>query len=486
MKGKKHILFSLILVFSIMTSFSDAVFSRPDENMDDLLQGFENDPESDDEMEKLLEGFEDEADRTVQKITEPKEHDGKPKKSQKEFPAWDLTGDVSLTGIYNFAHESPDSGQTDWRGLSMLRSEIELQLEGKLTDDWQAEISVRAFYDSIYALRGKSDYTRQVLDEYEDEIELEDTFIQGRLARFLDTKIGRQIVAWGTLDNVRVTDILNPMDLRVPGLTDIDDLRLPVTMIKLDYYPGNWNLSGMVIPEIRFNKMPVYDSDFFPSPVPWPREKTPDDGLRHAEYAAALTGIFSGWDMAFYWANVYNDQPYIKKIEWILRHTRIHLVGTAFNRAMGNWLIKGEAAWLNNLKYANTPGKSHERVDLGCGIEYSGFSEATISLEAANRYIRGYRDELKNVPDEKRRNEFQWALRFSRDYWNDTLAFTLLASTFGVKADDGAFERLEVEYDISDALSIRGGVVLYQSGDKGAFKDVGDNDRLFTALEYSF
>ena len=37
------------------------------------------------------------------------------------------------------------------------------------------------------------------------------------------------------LDNLRVTDVLNPMDLRVPGLTDIDDLRLPVTMIKLDY-----------------------------------------------------------------------------------------------------------------------------------------------------------------------------------------------------------------------------------------------------------
>ena len=69
---------------------------------------------------------------------------------------------------------------------------------------------------------------------------------------------------------------------------------------------------------------------------------------------------------------------------------------------------------------------------------------------------------------------------------NDTLTLTLLASTFGIKADDGAFQRLEAEYDISDAVSIRGGVVFYQSGDKGLYQDVDANDRLFAVLKYSF
>ena len=66
------------------------------------------------------------------------------------------------------------------------------------------------------------------------------------------------------------------------------------------------------------------------------------------------------------------------------------------------------------------------------------------------------------------------------------LTLTLLASTFGVKADDGAFERLEAEYDITDAVTVRGGGVFYQAGDRGWFRDVDGNDRLFMVLTYHF
>ena len=69
---------------------------------------------------------------------------------------------------------------------------------------------------------------------------------------------------------------------------------------------------------------------------------------------------------------------------------------------------------------------------------------------------------------------------------NDTLTFSLLVSTFGIKADDGAFERLDAEYDITDAVSVRGGVVFYQSGEKGIFKGISANDRLFFEVKYSF
>jgi hypothetical protein len=73
-----------------------------------------------------------------------------------------------------------------------------------------------------------------------------------------------------------------------------------------------------------------------------------------------------------------------------------------------------------------------------------------------------------------------------KNYLNDTLTLTLLASTFGIKADDGASQRLDAEYDVTDAISIRGRVVFYQSGDKGKLKNIGDNDRLFLEFRYSF
>ena len=119
-------------------------------------------------------------------------------------------------------------------------------------------------------------------------------------------------------------------------------------------------------------------------------------------------------------------------------------------------------------------------------MEYSGFRETIISLEAANRHIFDYDPLLERPGDEVDENEFQWAFRFVRDFMHDTLTLYAVASTFGVKADDGAFERLALEYDITDAIAVMGGVVFYQSGDKGRFKNVSQNDRLFLDLRYSF
>jgi len=109
-----------------------------------------------------------------------------------------------------------------------------------------------------------------------------------------------------------------------------------------------------------------------------------------------------------------------------------------------------------------------------------------LNLEVANRHINGFNKELKLPPEELLENEFQWVARITKNFINDTLTLTLLASTFGIKADDGAFQRLGAEYDVTDAISVRGGVVFYQPGDQGKFKNVGDNDRFFLELKYSF
>jgi len=497
----------VIALFSIIT-FGTFLYhldvtlaqNKNQRNIDDTAQNFEKEAKTPDDLHDLMEGFDDEA----------TEDEASPRKETDEFlegfdeeivdemieeevmeekpSTWDLDGELRFITTYNFSSDATPP----WSGFTMLRPELELTLKKKFSDNWQGQISGRGFYDFIYVLRGRDEYTREVLEAYEKELELKDTFVQGSLTASLDTKIGRQVVVWGTLDNLRVTDVLNPLDLRVPGLTDIDDLRLPVTMIKLDFYFGDWDLSGMVIPEIRFSKLPVFGSDFFPLPVPAPPEDIPDDGFQNAEYAAALIGTFSGWDLAFYGAYIYDDQTYAEQVspgsppQLVRKHARIVMLGTASNLAVGNWLFKAEAAWLDGLKYTNTPGVEYSRLDLGGGLEYTGFHETTISLEAANRHIFEYNDLLKLPPDEIDENEFQWALRVMQDYLNDTLTFSLLVSTFGIKADDGAFERLDAEYDITDAVSVRGGVVFYQSGKKGIFKGISDSDRLFFEVKYNF
>jgi len=472
-------LFSFAILFFCLI----ALPSRAEEadQIDDIIRGFDDElTESSSEpaeMIGILDGFDDDAADEAHRV-----------QAAEEPSALALNGEAALTSTYSFHNDAA----SPWRNLTMLRSELDVTVKYEFSDKWRAQISTRGFYDLSYSLNSRAEYTAQVLDAYKHEVELRDTFVEGRLTDHLDIKIGRQIVVWGFLDHLSVTDAASRLDTRFPGLADMEDLRLPVAMGRIDYYFDHWHLTGLFIAEMRLGKMPVFGSDFLPASSPLPPEIVPDDGLEEAQYAVSLTGVFSGWDMALYWADTISDQTYIEPVslvspaQLVRKHPRIDMTGAATNVARGDWLLKGEAAWFDGLKYTNAPGTEFSRTDLGIGAEYAGFTNTTLSLEAAFRHIADYDPRLKMAPDETHENTFQWALRIHREFLNDTLALSLLVTAFGANAEEGAFERLDLEYDITDGMSIRAGILLYQSGNTGRLKNIGANDRLFAVLKYAF
>jgi len=119
-------------------------------------------------------------------------------------------------------------------------------------------------------------------------------------------------------------------------------------------------------------------------------------------------------------------------------------------------------------------------------VEYSGFTDTTITLEMVNRHLFNFDPRMENDPDRAEEDDFQSVLRFTRDFRNETIELTILAAILGLTAENGAFERVSLKYDLTDDWSITGGVVLYQSGDNPMFSDIGNNDRLFFEIKYSF
>lgn len=446
--------------------------------LDDALSGFEEPPSSD--LDSALDGFEEEPASS--------DSDVETDKPSQILPSWvTLSGSLSLAGSLNFSHDSPDPGQTDHRGLSRLKAAGDLTSDLRFSRSWQGRLEVKGFYDLAYDLKGRDEFTSQVLDDYVKELEIGEAWLQGSLLPNLDIKTGRQIVVWGKSDNIRVTDILNPLDNREPGLVDIRDLRLPVTMTKVDYYIGDWNLAGIVIHENRFNKEPVFGNDFYMYPLPAPHHDKPDTAWRNQEFALAVNGIFSGWDISLYGARVFDDMAHLELTATgpVRRHSRIGMAGLAANAAIGSWLFKGEAAWLDGIEYSIPVGEK-SRLDLLVGAEYTGINETVLSLEIANRHILAYDDRLEEAPVYVQENETQVVLRASKDFFHDTLTLTGLVSLFVLSDNDGAFERFTAEYELTQNLTLTSGLILYQSGDKAAFRNIGDNDRLFCELRYHF
>ncbi len=438
--------------------------------LDEALQGFDDDTMQSREVESALDGFDD-APATPSSVT-----------TTVAEKSWRLGGAVTLGAAYNYEHEAPATDQADYRGFSRLRAKLNLEHDADLSASWRSHLSGYGYYDLAYQLNGRDDYSDEVLDEYVSEIELGEAWLQGKINKQTDIKLGRQIVVWGKSDNIRITDLINPMDNREPGMVDIEDLRLPLAMARIDYYVGDWGITALAIPEIRFNKLPPLGSDFYPLPLAMPDEAIPGG----AEYGLAANGIFSGWDLSLYWAQLYDDNAHtvITANGPELQHSRLTMVGSAANVAIDNWLLKGELAHLTGLVYSALPNDEFRRSDTLLGVEYSGFRDTSLSLEIANRHLHDYDAQL--LTSGVIEDEWQTALRYSGDFMHARLHLLAVISAFGEKWDEGGFSRYSAAYDIADGLSITGGVVSYQSGDKFPFGSYGDNDRLFIDLKYSF
>ena len=427
--------------------------------------------------EDVLQGFDESPDRgapPVDALADP-------------GAGWRFSGEVGFSGSYNFAHRAPPPAGTDYRGLSRLRTRLDLELEGDVTPGWRLHLALNGDYDAVYRLHGRQHYEPELLDASESEVEVGEAWLQGSPAPAFDLKIGRQILVWGKSDNLRVTDVLNPLDLREPGIVDIEDLRLPVTMAKLDYYAGDWGFSAVAIPEVRFSKTPPYGSDFYQGGAAAPPpERIPADGVARMQYALAANGIFSGWDLSLYWADIYQDPGYLDYAGGLpeLRHGRVRMAGAATNIAAGNWLLKGEFAHFSGLGLNGLSGVRRDRDDMLLGVEYSGFGDTTLSAERVLRRLSGFDEDLAAAG--YARNQWQTALRYQGEFLHARLKLTGLATFYGEALDEGGFVRLSGDYELAEAQILTLGVIFYQPGDAPPVLGIGDNDRLFAGYSFSF
>ncbi|MCB4755006.1 MAG: DUF1302 domain-containing protein, partial [Sulfurovum sp.] len=151
---------------------------------------------------------------------------------EKDPSDYGLSGEIKQQVAY--LTSSKNSNRKDF---SSLRKTFFLDYEYKFSNDLKLKINERYFYDWVYDI-SHIYFTPEEKYFLYSEAELFDAYLEGSVSNSLDFKIGRQVVVWGRSDTIRITDVLNPIDNRQPGMVDIKDLRLPTVMVKLDYYVG--------------------------------------------------------------------------------------------------------------------------------------------------------------------------------------------------------------------------------------------------------
>jgi len=391
-----------------------------------------------------------------------------------------LTGKVTKQITYALYNDKPHEN------VSSLKISLFLDYEHKFENGWRVKTNAKAYYDAMYDIRGTEKFSKQEIDELKSEVELYDAYVEGSITDSLDMKLGRQVVIWGRSDTLRVTDILNPLDNRRPGMVDIEDLRLPVAMAKFDYFIGDWRVTPIAILEQRFSKNPPFGSVFNPLPMVAPSNESYSD----VTYALSVGGEFSGWDVNFYAAQVRNDEgqlilPTASQPSPIIAHDKIEMYGTALNVLTGSWLFKTELAYFDGLKFSTTGDKEFSRTDLLLGLEYNGIADTLISYDIVTRNMSEYDSRFISEAIPLKKHDYQHAFRVTSDFMNATLTANYLISLYGEKLDEGGFQRAWVKYELMDGLNMNVGVVDYIGGST-IFDTVKDNDMVFADISYSF
>ncbi len=461
---------------------------------DDLLGGFDDDePAADDD---LLGGFDDDegASRSARR----------PRRNPLRGEHYTITGSVSTETHVNlidhsvgpFGRDGDPPEATSYSDFSRFRTRINLQLDLDLPFDWQLRAAGFGWWDWFYMIRGQDQFTPEVLRQYQGDSDTLDFWVRGRLFDRLDVKIGRQVVNWGRSESLRVLDVLNPLDSRVPGIADIEDLRRAVSMARFDTSFRNWDLTVVAIPEIRRPQLPVIGSDFFP-PLPPGAESIEIVTERPAswenwETGVHLRGIFQGWDVSFQFAYFFDDFAVLEDTDITdlplqLVYSRLWQLGTGANYTIGSWLVKGEFAYTDGLIFTDQPD-TKSRLDLLVGVEYFGFRDTTIALEALYSYTLDFpavpsAGQLGAIPLE---HDVQGALRISRTFLRERLDTNFLALLVRGFEDVGGIFRVDASYDLRDALVLSTGFVFYLPGDRPPLDAYGENHRWFVELRYSF
>lgn len=480
---------NLLSVFSIIALLSFHAYA---DDVDEAMGGFDDSPvtvtQEKSAEDTLLDGFDD----VSVTITDDKKNEdnefldgfddtavsNNEMNDETSTLVSGFTGKLTEQIAYSLYNDKPHDN------ISSLKSSLLLDYEYKFENGFKFKVNMKAYYDAIYDIKGSEEFSQDELNELRSEVELFDVYIEGKITDIFDMKLGRQVVVWGRSDTIRVTDVLNSLDNRRPGMVDIEDLRLPVTMAKFDYFIGDWRVTPIAILEQRFSKKPPYGSVFYPAPFATPDDKDYSD----VTYALSVGGEFTGWDINFYAARIHDDEGHavdvftpIARIE----HDKVNMFGTALNFLTGSWLFKTEFAYFDGLKYSTTDDKEFTRSDLLLGFEYKGIADTLISYDMVYRDIGEYDERLLNELNPLNKQSYQHAFRVSSDFMNASLTANYLLSLNGEKLDEGGFQRAWIKYELGEGINTNFGVVDYIGGSL-IFDEIKDNDMVFVDISYSF
>jgi len=411
---------------------------------------------------------------------------------------------------------------------------------GKEKDEYEValirqRLHLESFYESFYFnARFEIDILSDMPWEKENiELQIGKAYFDVNLGDFI-FRVGQQTVGWGkSVSGIFGVDMINPIDYRQFLLNDINELKIPVPMMKAEWHYKKVGFEALWIPIYIPNKYVKFGSIWYRNPLDMiPSGNSgftpninindteyPDNNLKNSQAAAKFSANFLGIDMDLFYEYLFNHNPVMKKtisnvsmtnsptIEINPKYEKMQAGGISLETPIWDFIFKADGLFMYNnyYNYPFEPGlidltdptslanlqnnvneynanegliKKHS-IRYLAGVDYTYGSPLMLSVNYLQDIILDYD---KRIVNDQYTNML---ISFARSMWlKDTLSFEpWLMWDINNKA---TIVRFFVSYKLEDALNIIIGAEFFNGAKDSNFGYFSKNDLIELKFKYSF
>lgn len=309
-----------------------------------------------------------------------------------------------------------------------------------------------------------------------------------------DIRFGQQFIFWGMADWVNPTDLINPWDYaNMSG--EIEDYRLPVMALSVQWYFGDLTFQVVLIP------------GFAPAVMPLPPGAIiyyPQLDYDEPQLGFCATSYLGNIDFSLYYFNGYDNMPSIRSgldlsvmppvPVFKVNYHPLQMFGFDFVRPSGSWNIKGEAAYIKtDDEGGNDVFITNSNIQAVLGVDYIWSKDLSLNLQYINQTLLDYKYTTEQAMIENLSltnymtapEEFSHSLSTMISWSPFNYVSGQLVGVYNLQASD-SFSMAFLSWEMADATHLTVGAILFQGNENTTYGRMDDADKIFIELKRSF
>jgi len=382
--------------------------------------------------------------------------------------------------------------QSDPNSDQETLSELRLQLES-------------LWYHDLFTLTARSDFITDGVANNHDHIDLEsgegsidlrEFNVQFTPIDWMDVKLGRQILTWGTGDLLFINDLF-PKDWKsfFAG-RDVEYLKAPSDALFMSFFPSFANIDIAYTP--RFDSSRFIDGERFSywggaglTGAPLQTDK-PDDWFSDDEIAVRISRNIKGWETAAYFYNGFWKTPKgFDPASGQNRFPKLSVYGTSVRGALAGGIANLEAGYYDSREDRDGTDLwvPNNQVRLLAGYEHEIIHDLTGAVQYYIEHMMDHDEYLATFPGipgtEADENRHVLTLRLTQMLMNQNL--TLSFFTYWSPSDHDGYIRPSAAYKLTDNWKVEAsGNFFFGRENHTFFGQFEDNNNIGLAARYSF